>query len=150
MVVAFKHMLHDNDLIDTFISLWTGTKFIHAQVIFSDRMAGSSWIDTGVTFKTEEETVIYPFLFTFVEIPTKKANEQMAREFIESQLNKPFDMHGAVLSTAFPHHIPGRRQWHCAEISFGALRAGGLLEEYKDVPPSSVTPGKLYDMVTNI
>jgi len=147
VIVAFKHMVHDNDLIDTFISLWTKSKYIHAQIIFPNGMVGSSWMEMGVALRPLEDVIIYPFYFDYVIIEDKQMDEEKAYRFIQSEYGKKFDMRGAMLSTTFPYTVHNRNKRHCSELSFSALRKGGILKKYEDVPAESVSPQRLFTML---
>lgn len=148
MVVAFKHRLHDNDWYDMLISWWTDSEFIHTQIIFPNGKVGSSWMDTGVAFKTMRETIIYPFHYTFVAIPEGALDEQKVYDYVASRRGQKFDMKGAILATAVPYAIGGRNRWHCSEVSFSALKNGGLRTKVWNRPPESISPQNLFDILT--
>ena len=100
MIVVFKYRTHDNDLIDQLISFWTRSRFIHSQILFTNGQVGSSWMDTGVAFKTRRATMIYPFLYEYVQIPNGQIDEQATYGYIEKRLGEKFDMKGAIMATA--------------------------------------------------
>ena len=139
MIVAFKHNTHDNDIIDTFITIWTNSKFIHSQIIFSNGEVGSSWMETGVAIRTIEDTVTYPYLYTFVEV--NGLDEQKVYDYIKLHEGETFDMMGS----AFPF-LNREDKWHCSEILFSALKNGGLKSNMK---AHKVYPQHLYDILIN-
>lgn len=145
MIVIFKHLAHDNHWIDAIISVGTNSKYIHSQINFSNGMAGSSWMEFGVTFRTLDNTMIYPFLFDYVDLTNTDIDEQKTFNFMLSQIGKEFSIPGAVMATMFPRLIRNRNKWHCTEIVYAALIYGGLNTEARAAV--SVTPGQLFDIL---
>ena len=147
MVVAFKHRAHDDEFIDLIISTLTASKFIHAQIIFSNGMVGSSWIDRGVALRTINDVIEYPSLFTYVEIKDDKINEDLVYEFFLNNIGKSFDMKGAMLLAILPV-TRDKDKYHCSESIFEALKYGGMESKYNSLPSESVSPSKLYKILT--
>lgn len=146
MTLCFKHKLHDNDFIDLLISTWTKSKYIHTQILFSDGIVGGAWMETGVAFRPKEEVLEFPEYFTLVNMQNTEVNEQIVYEFIEKEIGKEFDMKGAIISTAIPSIRALRDKWHCTEIVYAALVAGGM--PICEFPPEAVTPQRLFDHLT--
>ena len=144
MILAFKHKRHDNDFTGHLISLWTGYDYTHAQIVFSDNMVGSSWKD-GVQYKRFQDVIINPRLFKFIEIDNSE--ERKVREFINSQLGKPFDWYGILLSQVLPLKRDHPHSWFCSEIVVAALQQAypeSFLNRYH---PASISPGKLMNIM---
>jgi len=140
MTICFKYNVHDNDIIDTYITLWTNSKYIHAQIIFSNGEVGSSWIDTGVAFKTTDETIIYPYLFSYIKVEIDEISEMKMHKFIEGQLGKKFDMLGSLIP-----FVNRKDRWHCSELCYQTLKEGGVINN--DTPAEKITPQNLYDIL---
>lgn len=163
MIVAFKHKEHDDDNIDLLISTVTASNFIHAQIIFSNGLIGSSWMDTGVSLRTIDKVMIYPSLYTYVIIPVQIEvegknntstsignhiiNENLVYEFFLNNLGKPFDMKGAMLLSIFPISR-NKNKYHCSEVCIEALKYGGMKTKYNSIPSESISPGKLFKILT--
>lgn len=144
MILAFKHKHHDNDLTGHLISLWTGYDYTHAQIVFSDNMVGSSWKD-GVQYKRFHDVIKNPSFFKFIEIDNSREKE--VREFINSQLGKPFDWPGILLSQFLPLKIDDPRSWFCSEIVLTALQRAYPESFLNSFHPASISPGQLLKII---
>lgn len=147
MIVAFKHRRHDDDFIDLLISTLTVSNFIHAQIIFSNELIGSSWMDTGVALRTIDDVITYPSLFTYVIIKNDKIKEQLVYDFFLNNIEKSFDMKGAILSFILPISRDNDK-YHCSEVCFEALQYGGMKTKYNSIPSVNISPGKLFKILT--
>lgn len=147
MVVAFRHLHHNNSLLDAIDCLATGSKYAHVQIMFSNGQVGGAWNDDkGVSFKTIRSTVIYPYLYDYVPINDDSIDEKKTYDYIASHLGENFSIAGSVASTLLPF---GRKYgWHCGDLAFAALRKGGLKTKYRYVPSEMVSPQRIYDILT--
>jgi hypothetical protein len=133
--------MHDNSWLDTIDCLGTGSSISHVQIIFSNGEVGGAWTKTkGVAFRTMQDTIIYPFLYDYIKVDD--LDEQATYDFIARHEGEPFSIGGAWASVA-----TGKRQaWHCSDIVYSALKAGGLRTEH-DLPAPFTSPKRVYEIL---
>jgi len=140
VIVAFRHLEHDNSFLDTIDCLVTGSNLAHVQIIFSNGQVGGAWLKSGVRFRTIDDTIIYPFYYNYVEV--NNLNERRTYNFIRQKSGQKFNIPQSFLSAVLP--VP--RKWHCSDIIYSALLEGGL--KTKNPLPSQLTsPQRIYDIL---
>jgi hypothetical protein len=138
MKIAFYK--HNTRLLDKSISLWTGHKYSHCELIQNEYWYTSSWIDGGVRRK-----IIYPnsYSWDIYEFSTK-FDEVKTEEFIIGQLGKGYDIKGIFLSQVIELNMENKTKWFCSELVHRALVIGG----YPNIGNTSlISPGKLYNLL---
>jgi len=140
MIVAFKHLAHDNSLLDIVTSLISGSKYAHVQIIFSNGQVGGAWIGIGeVALRPINDVITYPFLYDYVKINDNEIDEIMTYDFIEQRLGEKFSIIGAFTAK--------ENEWHCSSFIFSALLAGGLKTKYDYLPAEVISPEKIYNIL---
>jgi len=84
--------------------------------------------------------------FSCIHVPMEQDDEFLMAEFLLSQVKKPYDYAGAL-----GYFLPIRpsqdeyQQYYCSELMVCALQH---VDKYKDINPSSVTPNRLYAILS--
>ena len=84
--------------------------------------------------------------FTTLKVPMEEEDEFTMATFLLNQTKKPYDYAGALT-----YYLPLRNsqstypQYFCSELMICALQH---VRQYSDVNPSSVTPNKLYTLLS--
>lgn len=148
IIVAFKHFRHDNENSDKVISFWTGSDYMHAQLILPDGRCFSAWTSQGVEFRSIEETILFSRLYRYFRLNV--IYDLMAIEqFALSQYGKGFDYQAIYLTQGIPLNLEEKNKWFCSEVTYHVLK------EFTTTPlpsfrPSQVNPGMLLQMVEKL
>ena len=143
MIIAFRHLAHDNTVLDTIDSLFTNSNYVHVQIIFSNCQVGGAWIKKGVQFRSISNTITYPFLWDFVEV--NDLNEAKVYQHIQSKLGEKFSILGSFGMRLFP--VRKKNMWYCSDIVFSSLLAGGLKTKLSYLNSIAISPQKIYDIL---
>lgn len=147
MIVAFRHLKHDNTRLDKIDSFFTNSKYVHVQIIFSNEQVGGAWIKTGcVMFRTTKDTITHPQLYTYVVIDDNKINETKTYNYIKSRQGQKFSITGSFANILTPYKE--RNQWYCSNIIFASLIEGGLKTKLNYLNYLAISPQKIFDILT--
>jgi len=147
MYVAFRHLEHSAGTVNTLMSLYTNSKFTHAQIIFSNREIGGAWMNPGVVFKSINDSIIYPWLWSYIDINCSDEKEQLTYDFIKSQIGKPFDSQSYILTEIIPFLNNTKSKWFCSKIVFEAFIYSQIINKNKNLNSNSISPQKLYNVI---
>jgi hypothetical protein len=75
----------------------------------------------------------------FVEIPCTEHQAELYYEFMERQLNKPYDVTG-IIGILFQRNWRERAAWFCSELVVAGLCYCGILPEHIAIILNHVTP----------
>lgn len=147
MIVAFRHLEHDNTILDRIDSFFTNSKYVHVQIIFSNDQIGSAWLKTGkVSFRNEKDTIAYPKLYTYVVINDNRISETKTYNYIKSKLGQKFNIPLSFSYMLAPYKE--RKYWYCSNIVFASLIKGGLKTKLDYLNNIAISPQKIYDILT--
>ncbi|OJW76292.1 hypothetical protein [Spirosoma sp. 48-14] len=146
MWIAFKNRFHDNDVPGMIIAGFTGSNWIHCELIDPDAgMSISSWVGTGgVAIRPTTQTIRRA---QYVEIYDLGAFDTSdVATFLKSQLGKGYDWRSIFLTYGLRAGSERPDQWTCAELVYQALTHTPV-----KIQPglTGVTPGSLREMIRN-
>ncbi|WP_080056710.1 hypothetical protein [Spirosoma aerolatum] len=144
MWIAFKNRFHDNDIPGMIIAGFTGSNWIHCELIDPEAaMSVSSWVVTGgVAIRPTTNTIRYPQYFEIYDLGEFDTSD--VATFLKSQLGKGYDWKSIYLTYGLPFGSERPDAWTCAELVYQAL-----MHTPVQVPHglAGVTPGSLRDMI---
>jgi len=144
MLVGFKHRFQENDLPGRIIAAYTGSDWIHAELIYPDGVSVSSWASSGgVVARPTRETIKNPHYWEVYDLGNFDTSG--LDSFLRSQIGKGYDWQGVFLTYALPLQKQSWNRWTCAELVYYAL----VHYTPVDVPKVSnpITPGQLRQML---
>lgn len=127
-------------LFDKLIRWWTGGKYSHCELQFSDGISFSAdaW-ENRVRF----EVIHYnPANWDCVDVKLTAKEEIAVRAFCDSQEGKGYDWLG-IIGFIFPLVVEDPLRWFCSEVCVEALKMVGKL---KGVASRTVHPSSLARM----
>lgn len=139
MQIAFYKA--EGKIFDKLIRWWTGGRYSHCELVFSDGVFfSSSPRDGGVRYKTIQKDL---GKWDFVGIRVDKFDENVLRRWCDSKVGRSYDWLGIALTQALPLGMEDPERYFCSEIIVDALQHIG---RFKGFTPSEVTPQKLYNI----
>jgi hypothetical protein len=127
------------------IKFWTKSEYTHCEIIFSDGIwfGNSRGWASNVSFHSYTDLKNWDFL----EFNIDHHTEQKIKKWCEEQDGKKYDWVGFYLSQVISLKGDSPDKWFCSEICTAALQRAGVFPYIK---PSSISPGKLYKMISNL
>jgi len=104
------------------IRFFTFSKFSHVAIKISDTVIVDSTLASGVRAITTKEFIKhYP---KYVELDVYIPNENLAKDFLLSQIGKPYDL-TAIFGMVLQRKWHEEDSWFCSELLEAAIKAGG-------------------------
>ena len=147
VTVAFKKIPEDNiksKIIAKAIKLWTKSDYFHCEIIIKNKWISSS-PSAGAVYIRDLKPLKENWDYVTIDIDGRKVNKCL--KFLESQVNKKYDIYGLIFSTIFNFNIEDRDKWFCSELVSESLKILGL-----DIPKNAneMTPGDVYKFISEI
>lgn len=123
-----------------FIRFWTGGRFSHVELVFSDGVCfSSSATDGGTRFR---ELDLNPEEWEFVPVQLSPDVEARVREFCKAEEGCRYDWRGIGFSfLPIPIGWQHAEKWFCSEVCTAALQVAGYLRGYT---PASLSPNGMH------
>ena len=125
---------------DKLIRWWTRSPYSHSELVIDDIWYSSSPRDGHV-----RATRIYavPNHWDFIHIDCSEQAKRTITDAIDSQLGKPYDIIGILLSQVIPLGVDDPNSWFCSEICACALQKAGILPRAHKA--AWFSPARLYN-----
>jgi uncharacterized protein YycO len=140
MKVAF---LRGTSFFDKLIKGWTGEKYSHCELVFSDGVTIGNSLKSP--FRVESKKVNYnKGYWDFIEIKIDLDQEIKMRTFCNAQIGKEYDWKAIWFSQFIPLKFQDDKRWFCSELCVAAL------QQIKYLPyelPSEINPGEFYRLI---
>ena len=140
MKVAF---LRGTNFLDKLIKGWTGYKYSHCELVFSDGVTIGTSLRSP--FKVESKKVNYnKGYWDLIDIKLDMDQEIRIRTFCNAQIGKEYDWTAIWFSHLLPFKIQDDNKWFCSELCVAAF------QKIKYLPhelPSQINPGEFYKLI---
>jgi len=148
MLIAFKHYDHTPDASNWVIRQWTGSPFVHVELVLEslhNTVIAARTADDGVWFYPFEEMIRQPEYFEFYRVPG--VDEQAVLQFLQHQAGKPFNWLAVLFRQGLGLDVAGSDHWFCSELAYYVLAHFSTVSIPRNLDPKSLTPGRLRDLV---
>ena len=120
--------------IDRLIRWWTGGKYSHCEIMFSDGLCfSSSSRDKGTRFKEIDMQFGHWDIVELHDVTIEE--EDKIREWCKSKEGKPYDYLG-LLGFVFFADFDDKKKYYCSEICLKAMEIIGRISYEKRVSPT--------------
>ena len=128
-----------------FITWWTGSPVVHAEILLPDgSMLGISPDDTGRVRRKMFSEDRDPKHWSFIEVQVTKEQFKLILCFFEMTHGMKYDWFGMIASHLSPFYIKHDKKWYCSQWIACALTYAGVHPLFYN----KINPGKLYDILS--
>ena len=152
IIIAQKHSSDGvwyNKILESIIKLWTRSKYYHSEIIIENK-----WITSDHKYGLYTKLLLYKIDKTFdyflIEVPEiSEEQQEIFWRFLKNNEGTGYDWKGIFLTQGFRLNIHSHDKWFCSEIVAKILQML-YKEEFLDVNPATVSPGKLDKLIKDI
>jgi len=147
MKIAFKK--NGKSLTSKFIMWWTNSIYYHCELVFEDKTAFSSDIDSITKIGTRWITFDYDNYdvnqWEVYNLSINTNDEMKIKEWCKNEENCFYDFIGMLLTQMIPLSFQNPSWWFCSELCISAFQDN--LNIFSKLTPHEVDPGELRELV---